>query len=364
MKLLGLVLLVVATQFTFAAEEGNWYEKIKMSGNLRLRHDYVQKDGVADRHRERFRLRIAANAKVNEAMNAKVRLATGDNADPISANATMTDNGSKKTFYVDLAYLNWKVSDHLTLDIGKQENTFRMISNSQLVFDSDYNPEGASAQFSLDKMFLKLGGFSLKENKPEAGNSGSDSWLMSALAGIKGESESGVSYLVAAGYHDFTSLKDHAALKSSEADQFYSNSEIGSRYVNDYKVAEIMTEISMKFSGAKLSFFADGIMNNDITEENKGLLAGTSLAILDENDKADWTFTYNYRTIEKDATVSVINDSNFASAQDGSNGHTLVINKVVMENAQLGISYFMANVDNGGSPYSTQRGFVDLQVSF
>jgi hypothetical protein len=354
------------------AEEGSWTDKIKMSGDLRIRHDYLKMDDSADRHRERYRLRLATTAKVNDKMTAKVRLASADGGgDPLSANSTFTDNASKKAIYVDLASIDWRFSDNCGAVVGKQENPLRILPGSQLVFDADYTPEGLAIDGKMDSIFAKLAGFSLAERKPTAtGESEPDSYLLSAMLGFKNGDDAGSGFLFAAAYHQFTALKDNAALASAltpPADTFAGNTSYGAgRYKNDYKVLEGMAEFHSRLSTQKISLFLDGVSNSVPDNENKGILGGITLSGLNDQDKVEWTLGFNYRDVDHDATVSVINDSDFANGVDGSHGPTFIAGYAVMENAMVTLSYYMATVDNtaGLASYKTERGFLDFQVNF
>lgn len=366
------IILVGLLTFGFSSwsEESSWTEKLKVTGDVRLRHDMIQKDNASDRHRERFRARLGISAQVNEQMQAKFRLTSADGGDAISNNSTLTDNGSKKSAYIDLASIHWKVSEDLALDFGKMENGLRVVPASQLIFDADYTPEGVALDGNRGDIFAKLGAFSLAERGPQAnGTSEPDSWLVSALVGWKHECACGKGWLLAAGYHAFTSLKDNAALFTSSGKTLFLNNSTystpdGLRYLHDYKVTEIVGEYHFKVQNRKISLFADAISNSEASEDNKGLLVGLGYSVLDEANKLKWGLTYNYRTVEKDATVAALNDSDFAESNNGSQGHTVVLSKAVMENAQVGLSYFVAQVGDSSNSYETRRGFLDFSVSF
>ena len=107
--------------------------------------------------------------------------------DPISGNTTFTDNASKKFVYIDLAYGKWTPVNtdfwSAAFTIGKMQNPFSL---SDLVFDSDYTPEGLAQQFSFalaeaHQLELNLGQFALEE----AGNLAKDSYMLGAQARVE-----------------------------------------------------------------------------------------------------------------------------------------------------------------------------------
>jgi hypothetical protein len=68
---------------------------------------------------------------------------------PLSNNTTMQDNATKKMIYIDAAYGKWTpINDGVWMlgaTIGKMDQPFQV---SQMVFDSDYTPEGGALQGS------------------------------------------------------------------------------------------------------------------------------------------------------------------------------------------------------------------------
>ncbi|MEO6036185.1 MAG: putative porin, partial [Verrucomicrobiota bacterium] len=82
-----------------------WVNSLKFNGDLRLRYDGIYNDDPSflERHRYRYRLRFGATAMLTDHFEAGLRLMSGENAkggfssgDPISGNASLEDNASKK----------------------------------------------------------------------------------------------------------------------------------------------------------------------------------------------------------------------------------------------------------------------------
>src|SRR6185503_14375993 len=120
---------------------------LKLYGDVRGRFDgiYVKNDVVGapndDRNRLRYRLRFGALATFKDNFDLGFRLTSGEaqstfGGDPISANTSFQDNGSKKFIWVDQAFGRWTTINNdtwkLGATIGKMENP---IVVSSLVFD-------------------------------------------------------------------------------------------------------------------------------------------------------------------------------------------------------------------------------------
>ena len=143
----------------------DWVTSYKLYGDFRGRFDDMITDGYGgtslsaqDRARLRYRLRVGMLVSMKDDLQAGFRLGSGDATgvgsqssagSPLSNNTTMQDNATKKMIYIDAAYGKWTpINDGvwmLAATIGKMDQPFQF---SQMVFDSDYTPEGAALQGS------------------------------------------------------------------------------------------------------------------------------------------------------------------------------------------------------------------------
>jgi len=95
-----------------------WAEKIKISGDLRYRHDHLDAESNVsgrdewlngmDRHRIRARLMI--EAMLNKDLDVGMRIASGTTRTPNSTNQDLEDAFSSKEIWLDLAYFDWRPS--------------------------------------------------------------------------------------------------------------------------------------------------------------------------------------------------------------------------------------------------------------
>ena len=102
-----------------------------------------------DRNRWRFRLRIGADIQLGDQFFAGVTLATGQAAD--SNNQTFTEGYDNYNIYIDKAFAGWAPNDWFTIVLGKQANP---LYTTQLVWDPNVTPQGASETFDISKAFL------------------------------------------------------------------------------------------------------------------------------------------------------------------------------------------------------------------
>ncbi len=136
----------------FAALEGA-FNHLKMSGDLRLRFEPFWGGGLStaaapqDRFRERYRLRFNINSKIDNDFAVGLSLASGDLGDPVSTNSTLTGFFTRKPIAIDKAFGTY--TPHgikpFSLTVGKFGYTWL---RTELVWDNDINPEGASEQIA------------------------------------------------------------------------------------------------------------------------------------------------------------------------------------------------------------------------
>jgi TolA-binding protein len=130
-------------------------QKLKFSGDLRLRFEPFFGGGAVsaaapeDRFRERYRLRFNVNTKVSDDFSAAFSLASGDLGDPVSTNSTQTGFYTRKPVAIDKAFGVYNPHNFkpFTLTVGKFGYTWL---RTEMTWDNDLNPEGASAAVAWD----------------------------------------------------------------------------------------------------------------------------------------------------------------------------------------------------------------------
>ncbi|MBD9361103.1 putative porin [Methylomonas fluvii] len=211
-----------------------WTKRFKLSGDIRLRsqHEMMAKENIAnsyidwqavnergglnaagvdqflntttDRQHFRERLRLGIDAAITDGMKAGVRLATGNQRDPVSTNQSLGFTGQKYDFTVDRAYLQYDALDDnkfkwLTLSGGRIKNPWytgggEFTGGSELVWDTDLSFEGFAGTVRhrlggsdslmanddhTHSVFATAGAFPLQESALS-----SDKWLFGGQVGV------------------------------------------------------------------------------------------------------------------------------------------------------------------------------------
>lgn len=380
----GILILLIAMFVAPMVGAADWWENVKVKGDLRYRHEMIDEEDKEARHRHRIRARLGVEGKVNNEMKAAVQLATGSE-DPVSTNQTLDDAFSTKNIGVDMAYFEYRPSKLKGSKItgGKFKNPFFKPGKSELIWDSDWNPEGGAFSYNLEKRNL---GFTLVS----AGlwvdeNSKGDDVSMLAGQGIARLYFNEKETLVAVGgsYFMYNNILDHKALyevddaKGNSVDRsfdttFYvtnnNDTAIGRideyhTYQNDYELLEFFFELNHRFAKTPITFMFDYVTNFAADSLKAGWLAGIRIG---KTKKAgSWAFRYIYREVEKDAVLGAFTDSDFRGGGTNARGHEIGGSYQLFENAAFNLSYFVNEIGiDKDDTEDFQRLQADLQLGF
>lgn len=228
--------------------KSDWSQRIKLKGDIRLRAEGLRYDDEnvllfdpnevndngslelmntrEDRDRYRYRVRLAANAKIVDPRSSEInigkmdvglRLVSGSDNTPISTNNTMGNYWLSRDLVFDRAYLRYTYTSEelrggalprLMLMGGRVPNPF---FSTDLVWDSDLNFEGLVAQLYTDtqdhtmlKGFLTAGVFPLEE---DAFTNEYDKYLNGVQIGVEFKPRYDLSLKFGAAYYDYINIE-------------------------------------------------------------------------------------------------------------------------------------------------------------
>ena len=349
----ALALFFVATPVS--AEEESWADRIKLKGDVRIRHERIDEDGEEDRARMRFRTRFGLSAKVSDDVKFVLQLASGGD-NPVSTNQTFDDGFSTKDIGVDLAYVDWKIDDGLNAYGGKMKNPLFKAGGVPLIWDGDLNPEGFALKYTNGNFFGTVGGFSVEER-----SSSDDSLLYVAQAGMKFPVGDAASLIAGIGYFSYSDTIGNSP--------FYNGSSKGNSvdlngdYIYDYRNTEIFAELSTKVGDWPLKVYAHATQNSDAPTEDAGYAVGAKLGSAKKD--GDMEVSWTYQDIEADAVIGTFNDSDFGGGGTDSDGHMLKGKYAVSEKIFVGGTLFLNNVDRfQGTEHDYNRLQLDVEFKF
>lgn len=364
----SVITLVAAAMLASTATASNWWETIRVKGDLRYRHEMIDTEDSAARHRHRVRARLGIFGDVSERTTVGIQLATGGD-NPVSTNQTLDGAFSTKSFGVDLAYLR---TTHerlpgLSLTAGKFKNPFYKPGGSELIWDSDWNPEGGALAYTraysnIDVM-LTGSGLWIDER-----SSTDDSWLGAAQGAITYNiEESEASITIGGGFYNYVNAEGFVPFY----DGSFSGNTVGQKvdgddttqvYSTDYELLEVGGEISGKIRDWPVTVMGDFVTNTAADSLNVGWLVGFKLGAAKK--PFDWEVRYCYREVEADAVVATFTDSDFRGGGTDARGHEIGGALALDKNTALKVTWFDNEIGLGESTRGFNRLQLDIQMKF
>lgn len=326
---------------------------VRFSGDLRYRHESIDEEAVAERHRHRIRGRFGVTADVASNVRLGLTLATGGD-DPVSANQTLDTGFDRKSIGVDRAFFSWAVTDELTLTGGKMANPFFRAGNHHLIYDGDLNPEGFAVRYARGDWFASSAGLWVEER-----GAADDSIMLGGQFGYRRSLERGVRVTAGASYYDYRDTQGRAP--------FFDGAPAGNRvdasgnYLSDFDIAELFGQFDFTIRRRPLSVFADYVVNTAAQSAEKGFALGASFG--EVTGPRTWRIGYAYQDLEADAVVGTFTDSDFAGGGTDGKGHVVELNYGLRDRLVLGLKLFS---NERGADSGNEHDFDRLQadVSF
>jgi hypothetical protein len=176
-----------------------------------------QLNTTSDRWRFRLRARAGVDAQIDDGLAAEIRLATGNDASPVSPNQTLGQNGpfTKYAVWLDRAFLKEAPNDWLTFYAGRMPNPYW---TTDLIYYDDLGLDGfaasAAPRFGESwKGFVTAGAFpvfntafNFGDQNLQTSYSSRNAWLFGTQAGGEWQATKDISAKFAAGYFDYSDI--------------------------------------------------------------------------------------------------------------------------------------------------------------
>jgi len=288
----------------------DWLEGVKVSGDIRMRYEGQFRDTATrngkDQHRGRFRFRIGAKKMVvDDQVELGFRIATGGGT--TSTNQSFDTNFSGKGLFIDRVYAKFTPNSAkgLTVVGGKMANP---LVGTDLIWDSDLNPEGVWAQFKqAGEGFSPFvsGGYFIVDEDNRTVASPHDTTLFSGQVGFEASPATDVTWTAAATYYD---VDVHAGSTGAGF--------VASAMPRNYKLINVTNKVKFKIAGQAVGTYFDWVHNcgNDdvrarFKDKDNGFAVGVGVG--KNKKKGDVSVKYKYAYIEPNCTVPGWADSDF-----------------------------------------------------
>ncbi|MCZ6501469.1 MAG: putative porin [Gammaproteobacteria bacterium] len=374
--------LLALTQRVHALESGNtalrtgsehvargkpsssWADSIKLKGDLRYRYESIHVENRDARDRNRIRARIKVVAKLPRGVEVGFGLASGGDDDPVSTNQTLGGGGSGKNVRLDLAYFNWTASPNINVVAGKFRNIWYRAANNELIWDSDYNPEGFAMTFKNGSFFAQ-GGLNWLESDTNKSNT-------RFAYGLQGGFSSNIAdnlLTMGIGYYDLD-VKGREVF-FGDNDDFFGNSFacadpvnlIGCTYLNSFREAQLFAQLETQLGELPLIVFGDYVRNTAADRFDTGWAAGFKLG--KAAVRGDWEFAYTFMDREADSVFGLTTASDPAGGGADNDGHILQGAVAISKNWKVGFTYYqLKRNEDLGVEEDYKRLQVDTQLKF
>ncbi|MBF0484708.1 MAG: putative porin [Candidatus Omnitrophica bacterium] len=348
-----------------------WIQTLQIKGDVRTRYQWQKKDtDSTSRNRGRVRFRLGIASKINDAWLTEAGLATGESRssnltgnDPRSTNASFLNFFERPELRLDYADIKYKPNNNFGLVVGKFAPGDFLYKASELVWDDDINPAGASLSYVLPTgigdadMFFNGGTWVLDEyrskNIVSADNSNAfGQWLQYGQMGVKG-THGKFDGKLAGIYYNFNKFKGHNLDFSGGG-----NTKDGSsNLVFDYDSVGASGEIgaSSLFGGLpfnideRIAIFGDFIHNisRGSISGRDGFQVGAIAGSKKVGEKKTWSARYMYARLQSDAFPDCFTDSDRYSGATNIWAHKVSFNYAIAKNVILGTNWYQADTIKG-----------------
>ena len=323
---------------------------VETKGDFRYRYEAIEReDRDEKRVRHRMRARIGFYSELDESNEVGIRILSGDD-DPRSGNQTLGDNASSKGIRLDLAYFAVKPVDGVVISGGKVKQPFFVAGKSEVIFDSDWNPEGIFVKYTWfnDQLMLvpTLASFWLDERAESREDA-----ILNAGQLVLATKNHSPSLTLALSSYVFENLQGYEHLSTNNS---FGNSsteqtddETGRTYgvyVTGYRLQNASLEIEHELGRFPVGIFYDQATNLAAANDNKAQLFGVFIG--DGTFAGSrWKVKLIRRKVQKDAVVGAITDSDFARGRTDARGDELNIKYATSKVATLALTYFDSVLD-------------------
>lgn len=319
-----------------------WLSHIKLKGDLRLRYEYNDnsaRENAAghniDRHRGRYRYRLGIITTPMAHLEVGAGVASGGD-DPRSTNQTFGNDFSSKSIRIDYAYAQYAFTDRLEAVAGKFRFGDYLWAPTDLIWDGDINPEGASAHYSVDEAMGStfanagvwvLGEFSDNDSDPylyyvQGGQNFTRGDLFASIAGT---------------YYGYEN--------TAQPGTFNPDYSAGTNTTDQFSVVDVNGQIGTRFTGGKASLIGEYVRNVDssVDDEDTGYAVGAKAGY------GKWSFKYLYGDLDTNVVPDTFPDSDRMGGATDMKGHEVAGSYALTDAVELGLDY-----------YNTGRKSVDI----
>ena len=343
-----------------------WIQEIKVSGDLRLREEFFDRDtqGQVDRSRQRFRLRLNTDWIFSPKWTARVALASGS-GEQVSTNQSFDNLSSGKDIWIDKVYASWRPFEQSKVSMGKMDNPLWRPVSAEAVCDTDLNPEGLGENVEVMagdiRMFVNALQFAVDEDSGANAGTGeqADQWEFSEQLGI--EAKMGDVRLKAAAANHYWKNENQGTFSQVVSNE--GNRRSGGVLLNNFNVNEYTGEATVPLGNIPLSVQGTVVNNRGARDDlgsrlNDGYQVGAIVGRARE--KGTWEAAYFNKWIQQDATVADVADADFGDGGTNRKGDIYWIAYAPHDWMVVQVKHSITDIVTKSEPPSVGAGTTNL----
>jgi hypothetical protein len=388
--------------------------KYTWSGDFRYRRELIDvaNDNLSPDHtrqRDRVRVRFGVLAKVNDTINAKLQFSTTNNGNDSarSTNQTLGTSWDKKPLSIDQAYVEWKASPMVNVQLGK--TPLPWTTTASYFWDKDLTAEGGAFRFVRGPFFA--GAYYDWLNERNSGSSqgaSADATMAGFQVGFR-QSFGNSTLTAAAAYFDLNGVQDQIAKYSQTStstadlvtgvvttttttcaidgafgngfgtgDNSFGNTtytgaapQVGSstsctRLLSDFNIITGLVQFDTKIGAYPFSVFVDYMKNNAAKLNpavSKTLDSASAIGFTFNKAGAarTWELSAVYEQNGKDAVFGQFVDSDFGGGATDAKGFAFKGAWVPATNWTLNGTYFLNKLNYDGVASSSTKHELDYK---
>ena len=335
-----------------------WVQKMKIKQDLRLRFQYERKKSDTEgRTRGRVRYRLGVNTDVTDSVKAGIGLATGGD-DPRSTNQTFEDVFSTPDIRLDYAYGQWTPTKNLTLIGGKFPRKDFLWAPTDLLWDGDINPEGASLNLTQDitdniEGFLN-GGLWIIDTNDQVDRS--DPFMTYVQAGLSAKEEKldAKGAVTVYSFHGVEGINLPNDSCTNSGPFKVAGDCTGGVLDKDYDSVALSGELGiaepLELPVERIAIFGDYVKNvSDNVDLDIGWATGFKVGHKSVKKAGQWQMKYIYAHLEMDAFFDIFPDSDRYAGGTNVKSHEVAVTYGLKDNVTFGVDYYNSNRIDGSS---------------
>ena len=360
-------------------------DKLEIKGDLRLRYQTTEESEKSNRDRQRIRLRVGMNYTVNPMLSVNTRVATGT-GEQTSTNQTFDGAAKQKALFLDQAFLLLKplpgdLQEALRVYGGRMQNPLWQSYSSDIVWDTDLNPEGLGESvklslFGAGRVFVNALQWVINEKSAVADSKSLDGnrpqYVFSTQGGVILPAPMDSRFTLAGAIHDWVNETDRPFNDSvtGTTNSGIATDKSTATLTNDFRVLEIGGEFKTAIPKTNIPLSLQGTWIKNTAHKSNHFATGDTMrdtgyqvgAILgNAADPNTWELAFFNKRVEQDDTVSDAADSDFPGTNRQGNIYWLAF--APWKNQQFKAKFFNTSILEGAEK-DIDTFQLDWQVKF